>query len=78
MAVGVGGSGGGGGSAGAVDATLDGAARTRGDNSTAFIAQSIGGGGGNGALNATARIDGFGLLGRLGGDWRGRRWRRRR
>ena len=39
VAVGVGGSGGGGGSAGVVDATLDGAVRTRGDNSAGFIAQ---------------------------------------
>jgi hypothetical protein len=56
VTVGLGGSGAKGGNAGAVAATLADDATTRGANSTAFTAQSVGGGGGDGGLNVTGSI----------------------
>jgi hypothetical protein len=57
-AVGVGGSGGSGGISGAVDSTLIGDVTTYDVNSTAVIAQSVGGGGGNGGMAVAAAISG--------------------
>lgn len=58
IGVGVGGSGGGGGNAGAVSNDVTGYVQTRGDESIAVLAQSLGGGGGNGGLNVTGSITG--------------------
>ncbi|MFP4002645.1 MAG: hypothetical protein ACLFV8_02625 [Alphaproteobacteria bacterium] len=41
-----------------MNATLTGNAETRGDDATAFLAQSIGGGGGNGGFNISGSISG--------------------
>lgn len=55
IAVGVGGSGGDGGDGGSVNATA-GAITTTGEQSSGFIAQSVGGGGGTGATNVSGTI----------------------
>ncbi len=60
IAVGLGGSGSGGGSGLKVQAASSGTIRTWGNNSTAFIAQSIGGGGGNGGFNVSTALSGAG------------------
>ena len=58
--VGLGGSGSSGGTGGAVTATVNGAVTTRGADSTAVLAQSVGGGGGNGGFNVSANATGSG------------------
>ena len=56
IAVGLGGSGEAAGSGDVVNATLTGVAATRGDQSTAIFAQSLGGGGGNGGINVSGNL----------------------
>ncbi|WP_170430281.1 hypothetical protein [Ruegeria arenilitoris] len=63
VSVGLGGTGAGGGDGGAVTLTSDGTILTKGDSSTAFLAQSIGGGGGNGGFNVSASVQGSGTAG---------------
>ncbi len=58
ISVGLGGSGAGGGNGGIVNASSTGTINTFGDNSTGFVAQSIGGGGGNGGFNVSAGLSG--------------------
>ncbi len=58
--VGLGGSGGAGGTGGTVTADVTGTVITRGDDSTAILAQSVGGGGGNGGFNVSANATGSG------------------
>ncbi|HYC98208.1 autotransporter outer membrane beta-barrel domain-containing protein [Brevundimonas sp.] len=58
LSVGVGGSGGTGGAGGAVQATITGDVTTRGGESDAVTAQSVGGGGGNGGFNVSGSITG--------------------
>ncbi|MFD1200002.1 hypothetical protein ACFQ3K_17070 [Brucella gallinifaecis] len=60
ISVGLGGSGGSGGDGSTVTATVDGNVTTEGDDSTAILAQSIGGGGGNGGFNVSGSIAGSG------------------
>ena len=60
VSVGLGGSGGAGGSAAAVTVGSAGTVATRGDNSHAILAQSVGGGGGNGGFNVSAGISATG------------------
>ena len=54
--VGLGGAGGGGGVGGTASGTLTGNIKTSGNQSSAFVVQSLGGGGGNGGLNVAATI----------------------
>ncbi|MEM1379533.1 MAG: autotransporter outer membrane beta-barrel domain-containing protein [Pseudomonadota bacterium] len=54
--IGLGGGGAAGGAGGNVTAGVDGILWTRGDQSGAFVAQSVGGGGGNGGFNVSAGI----------------------
>ena len=54
--VGLGGSAGSGGDSGEVESTLTGDVITLGDDSTAVVAQSLGGGGGNGGVNVSGTI----------------------
>ncbi|ASV83762.1 sperm-activating peptides family [Ochrobactrum quorumnocens] len=61
VSVGLGGSGGSGGDGFTVTATVDGNVTTEGDDSTAILAQSIGGGGGNGGFNISGAISGSGI-----------------
>ena len=56
VGVGLGGSGGSGASGGLVNASSAGMITTRGDNSSGFVAQSVGGGGGNGGFNVTGSL----------------------
>ncbi|MFD0892672.1 hypothetical protein ACFQ5Q_03490 [Luteolibacter ambystomatis] len=60
IGVGLGGNGSGGGDGYLVDVSSSGTITTKGNNSTAFIAQSIGGGGGNGGFNVNAAVSGAG------------------
>ncbi|WP_143534508.1 beta strand repeat-containing protein [Roseovarius albus] len=60
IGVGLGGNGDGGGTGGTVTLTSNGTILTQGDNSTAFLAQSVGGGGGNGGFNVSGTISGAG------------------
>ncbi|WP_180900320.1 autotransporter outer membrane beta-barrel domain-containing protein [Martelella soudanensis] len=60
VSVGLGGSGAGGGNGGTVDLTVENDVLTRGADSAAIIAQSIGGGGGNGSFNVTVSGAGAG------------------
>ncbi len=60
IGVGLGGTGDGGGTGGTVNLTSNGTILTQGDNSTAFLAQSVGGGGGNGGFNVSGTISGAG------------------
>ena len=60
VTVGLGGTGANGGSSGRVDADSTGTVFTEGDNSTGFLAQSVGGGGGNGGFNVNVSIAGSG------------------
>lgn len=57
LAVGIGGFGGDGGDGNAVINTVTGGVLTSGNDSTAIIAQSLGGGGGNGALNVSGALN---------------------
>lgn len=76
IGVGLGGNSGDGGEGGTVNATVNGAITTKGDASSGFVAQSIGGGGGNGGFNVTPTMafsgEGSGAvsvgLGGSGGD----------
>ena len=61
VSVGLGGAGGSGGTGGTVNASSTGILWTQGDNSSGFIAQSIGGGGGNGGYNVSAGVAGAGV-----------------
>ena len=54
--IGLGGGGGAGGDSGQVESTLTGNVSTLGDQSTAVIAQSLGGGGGNGGFNISGSL----------------------
>ncbi|NOD95323.1 hypothetical protein GS636_21205 [Ruegeria sp. HKCCD4884] len=63
VSVGLGGTGSGGGTGGAVTLTSGGTVLTRGNGSTAILAQSIGGGGGNGGFNVSASVQGSGTAG---------------
>ncbi|MEO1244214.1 MAG: autotransporter outer membrane beta-barrel domain-containing protein [Pseudomonadota bacterium] len=56
VGVGLGGAGGSGATGGLVNASSTGAITTRGDNSSGFVAQSVGGGGGNGGFNVTGSL----------------------
>jgi len=60
VGVGLGGSGSAGGTASTVDLTVDNNVTTMGDDSTAVVAQSIGGGGGNGGFNVSVTGTGAG------------------
>ena len=61
ISFGLGGSGSGGGNGGVVTAsTEEGTITTKGDNSAAIVAQSIGGGGGNGGFNVSGALSGAG------------------
>jgi len=60
VSVGLGGSGGTGGVGGTVLATVDGDVTTEKSDSTAILAQSVGGGGGNGGFNVSGTISGSG------------------
>jgi hypothetical protein len=60
ISVGLGGSGAGGGNGGKVDLSVKNDVLTRGAQSSAVVAQSIGGGGGNGGFNVTAAGSGAG------------------
>ncbi|MBC2886317.1 autotransporter outer membrane beta-barrel domain-containing protein [Ochrobactrum sp. CM-21-5] len=60
ISVGLGGSGAGGGNGGEVKLTVNNDVLTRGAQSSAVVAQSIGGGGGNGGFNVTATGSGAG------------------
>ncbi len=60
VGVGLGGSGGSGASGGEVNASSAGTITTRGDNSSGFVVQSVGGGGGNGGFNVTGALAGGG------------------
>ncbi|MCF3973213.1 autotransporter outer membrane beta-barrel domain-containing protein [Paracoccus salsus] len=60
VAVGLGGSGAGGGNGGSVGLTVVNSVLTRGNQSAAVVAQSVGGGGGNGGFNVTATGTGAG------------------
>ena len=60
VGVGLGGRGGPGSRGGRVDASSAGTITTRGDNSSGFVAQSVGGGGGNGGFNVTGTVAGGG------------------
>ena len=61
ISVGLGGAGGEASDGGLVNATATGNILTKGHNSGAFIAQSVGGGGGNGGFNVSANATGAGL-----------------
>jgi uncharacterized protein YhjY with autotransporter beta-barrel domain len=61
VSVGLGGAGGSGGTGGTVSASSTGILWTQGNNSSGFIAQSIGGGGGNGGYNVSAGVAGAGV-----------------
>ncbi|CAD0187043.1 hypothetical protein RUESEDTHA_03954 [Ruegeria sp. THAF57] len=61
VSVGLGGSGSGGGIGQAVTGRVTGTVTTRGTDSTAILAQSVGGGGGNGGFNISASIAGAGV-----------------
>ena len=63
VSVGLGGTGEGGGDGGTVKLTSNGTILTKGNSSTAFLAQSIGGGGGNGGFNISAAVQGSGTAG---------------
>ncbi len=58
IAVGLGGNGGSGGLGGNVDAGSTGQIVTRGDRSSGFVIQSLGGGGGNGGFNVSGSLSG--------------------
>ncbi|CUH45355.1 hypothetical protein RUM4293_04268 [Ruegeria atlantica] len=60
ISVGLGGSGGGGGTGGVVGLTVANNVQTEGAQSSAVVAQSIGGGGGNGGFNVSASVGGAG------------------
>ena len=60
ISVGLGGSGSGGGNGGQVDLTVKNDVLTQGSQSSAIVAQSIGGGGGNGGFNVSAAGSGAG------------------
>ncbi|MCG7521810.1 autotransporter outer membrane beta-barrel domain-containing protein [Ruegeria sp. Ofav3-42] len=60
ISVGLGGSGGGGGNGDIVGLTVANNVQTEGAQSSAIVAQSIGGGGGNGGLNVSASVGGAG------------------
>ncbi|WP_131726347.1 autotransporter outer membrane beta-barrel domain-containing protein [Ruegeria denitrificans] len=60
ISVGLGGSGGSGGNGGIVDLTVANSVLTKGIQSSAVVAQSIGGGGGNGGFNVSASVGGAG------------------
>ena len=60
VSVGLGGAGGGGGNGAAVTATVSGDVATEGDDSTAILAQSVGGGGGNGGFSVAGSVSGAG------------------
>jgi hypothetical protein len=61
ISVGLGGSGGAGGKGGVVIAQTGSTVETRQENSTAVLAQSVGGGGGNGGFNVSATLTGGGV-----------------
>ena len=61
VSVGLGGSGGSGGDGSTVTATVDGNVTTEGTDSTAILAQSVGGGGGNGGFNVSGAVSGSGV-----------------
>lgn len=61
VSVGLGGSGGDGGDGSTVAATVEGNVTTEGTDSTAILAQSVGGGGGNGGFNISGAISGSGV-----------------
>ena len=56
VSVGIGGAGGNGGNAGSVSATADADLYTMGNDSTAFLVQSVGGGGGNGGIDVSGSV----------------------
>ncbi len=60
ISVGLGGSGGSGGTGGVVGLTVANSVQTEGAQSSAVVAQSIGGGGGNGGFNVSASVGGAG------------------
>ncbi len=60
ISVGLGGSGGSGGTGGIVGLTVTNNVQTQGADSSAVVAQSIGGGGGNGGFNVSASVGGAG------------------
>ncbi|OKH17140.1 hypothetical protein NIES208_10680 [[Limnothrix rosea] IAM M-220] len=61
ISVGLGGNGGSGGDGAEADATFDGFIATTGNDSSGFVAQSLGGGGGNGGFSITATGSGAGV-----------------
>lgn len=61
ISVGLGGSGAGGGNGGVVGLTVTNSVLTRGDQSSAVVAQSVGGGGGNGGFNVSVSGTGAGV-----------------